>query len=222
MNYTYDPSTMYQPALPELEFVTSRNQVLVVHRDGTVTSDVTEPWHETVKGYNRYEVNGSPYSAYKVAADALWPQFPPNLRVVDHINRDRSWDAWTNLRRVDNSLNNLNQYRKGTKGYIHETKEWRDKVNAYRATKNMKPLYLKEPPRNMFISCLTYKGKRYEFGAFHSPQSTWQKKKSLSRTVYGSIGRLSSLPDELLFTVLEFSDLVRIRPGGYSFVIFLR
>ena len=169
-NYTYDPTTMYQPALPEVEFVTSRNKVLVVHRDGTVTSDVTDPWHETVKGYNRYEVNGSPYSAYKVAADALWPQFPPNLRVVDHINRDRSWDAWTNLRRVDNSLNNLNQYRKGTKGYIHETKEWRDKVNAYRATKNMKPLYLKEPPRNMFISCLTYKGKRYEFGAFHSPE----------------------------------------------------
>ena len=67
-------------------------------------------------------------------------------------------------------MNNLNQYRKGTKGYIHETKEWRDKVNAYRATKNMKPLYLKEPPRNMFISCLTYKGKRYEFGAFHSPE----------------------------------------------------
>ena len=67
-------------------------------------------------------------------------------------------------------MNNLNQYRKGTKGYIHETKEWRDKVNAYRATKKMKPLYLKEPPRNMFISCLTYKGKRYEFGAFHSPE----------------------------------------------------
>ena len=164
-NYTYDPTTMYQPALPAVEFVTSRNKVLVVHRDGTVTSDVTDPWHETVKGYNRYEVNGSPYSAYKVAADALWPQF-----VVDHINRDRSWDAWTNLRRVDNSLNNLNQYRKGTKGYIHETKEWRDKVNAYRATKNMKPLYLKEPPRNMFISCLTYKGKRYEFGAFKTPE----------------------------------------------------
>ena len=171
-NYTFDPATMYQPALPEnIGYVTSRNGVLVVHRDGTVTSDVTNPWHETVKGYNRYEVNGSPYCAYKVAAEALWPTFPPDLKVVDHINRDRSWDAWSNLRRANTSLNNLNQYRKGTKGYIHETKEWRDKVNAYRAKKKMKPLYLKEPCRNKYISCLTYKGKRYEFGAFDDPES---------------------------------------------------
>ncbi len=89
---------------------------------------------------------------------------------MDHINRDRSWDAWENLRLVDTSLNNLNQYRKGTRGYIHETTEWRDRVNAYRAKKKMRPLYLKEPPRNMYISCLTYKGKRYEFGAFETPQ----------------------------------------------------
>jgi len=31
-------------------------------------------------------------------------------------------------------------------------------------------LILKEPPRNMYISCCTYKGKRYEFGAFHYPE----------------------------------------------------
>ena len=41
-------------------------------------------------------------------------------------------------------------------------------------------------------------------------------------TVYGSIGQLSSLPDELVFMVLEFSGLVRFRSGGYSFFIFLR
>jgi hypothetical protein len=169
--YDYDPATMYQPALPDVEFVTSQNGVVVVHRDGTVTSDVTIPWHETVRGYNSYVVNGSCYTAYKTAATALWPNFPPNLKVVDHINRDRSCDAWENLRKVDVSLNNLNRYIKGTKGYIHETKEWRDKVNACRARKNQPPLYLKEPCRNKYVSCLTYKGNRYEFGCFDDPES---------------------------------------------------
>ena len=170
-NYTFDPDSMYQPALPDTDYVTSRNNVLVVHRDGTVSSDVAEPWHVTVRGYNSYEINGSCYSAYKVAANALWPAFPPELKLVDHINRDRSCDAWTNLRKANVSLNNLNQYRKGTRGYIHETKEWRDKVNAYRASRKLPPLYLKEPCRNKYISCLTYKGKRYEFGAFDDPES---------------------------------------------------
>ena len=169
-NYNFDPATMYQPAIPEVDFVTTPNGVVVVHRDGTVTSDVTEPWHDTVRGYNSYIINGSCYAAYKVAANALWPKFPKNLKVVDHIDRNRANDSWGNLRRVDVSLNNLNQYRKGTKGYIHETSEWRARVNAYRGRNRMPPLYLKEPPRNKYISCLTYKGKRYEFGAFDTPE----------------------------------------------------
>ena len=174
-NYTFDPDTMYQPAIPEVEFVESRNKTIAVHRDGSVTSDVTEPWHETVRGYNRYEVHGSTYWAYKLAAENLWPVFPPDLKFVDHINRDRSWDAWENLRRVNPGLNNLNQYRKGTKGYIHETTEWRDTVNAYRARKKLPPLYLKEPCRNKYIACLTYKGQRYEFGAYDDPDRATQE-----------------------------------------------
>ena len=58
-----------------------------------------------------------------------------------------------------------------TVDFVQVSKEWRDKVNAYRAKKKMKPLYLKEPCRNKYVSCLTYKGKRYEFGAFDDPES---------------------------------------------------
>ena len=75
-NYTYDPSTMYQPAIPDVEFVTSRNGVLVVHRDGTVTSDLADPWHETVKGYNRYEVNGTPTQHTRSQRTLSGPNFP--------------------------------------------------------------------------------------------------------------------------------------------------
>ena len=88
---------------------------------------------------------------------------------MDHVDRDRENDSFDNLRPVNASLNNLNQYRKNTKGYVHETQEWLDKVNGYRGHKGLKKMILKEPPRDMYISCCTYKGERYEFGAFENP-----------------------------------------------------
>ena len=124
-----------------------------------------------VNNYNNYTINECfPFKGYKEIANKLWPIYPSGLWVVDHINRDSTDDSWKNLRRVNSALNNLNQYREGTCGYVHETKEWLDKVNAARAAKNQKPLYLKEPPRNKYIACLTYKGVRHELGVFDTPE----------------------------------------------------
>ena len=119
---------------------------------------------------DRYAVNGWGFQAYKSAAYQLWKKRPKELTWVDHGDRNRENDSFDNLRPVNASLNNLNQYRPNTRGYIHETQEWIDKVNGYRAKKGEPPLILSEPPRNMYISCCTYKGKRYEFGAFDKPE----------------------------------------------------
>ena len=136
------------------------------------------------------------------------------------MDRDRENDSFDNLRPVNASLNNLNQYRASTKGYIHETQEWVDKVNGYRAKKGEPLLILKEPPRNMYISCCTYKGKRYEFGAFH--YAIANQRSRLYRRVCETSGLHSCLPSELVLMILELSGHVVIRSGGIRFDIFLR
>ena len=122
-NYNFDPATMYQPAIPEVDFVTTPNGVVVVHRDGTVTSDVTEPWHDTVRGYNSYIINGSCYAAYKVAANALWPKFPKNLKVVDHIDRNPLNNHPSNLRWCNSRLNAINNSCLNTR-FLKRKKRW--------------------------------------------------------------------------------------------------
>ena len=175
--YCFDPTEDYQPRIVN-EFVICQNGKVRINRDGTVQInpdsdtahiDVLEVSRHP-KGYNQYAINGWGFQAYKSAAYQLWPKRPKELTWVDHVDRDRENDSFDNLRPVNASLNNLNQYRASTKGYIHETQEWVDKVNGYRAKKGEPLLILKEPPRNMYISCCTYKGKRYEFGAFHYPE----------------------------------------------------
>ena len=166
--YEFDPSTMYQPKPKTNEIYVGG--VAQIHPDGKVTGiNDFEVEKDVVNKYNVYHVNDCfTFKAYKEAAKRMWPIRPKGLYVVDHINRDSTDDSWSNLRPVNSALNNLNQYREGTKGYIHETQEWLDKVNAARAAKGEQPLYLNGPPRNKFIACLTYKGERHELGVFET------------------------------------------------------
>ena len=166
--YEFDPTTMYQPRRRADEvFVGGAAQI---SPDGEVTGIYGfEVEKDVVRKYNVYKVNNIfSFKAYREIASKLWPVRPKGLYVIDHINRDSTDDSWSNLRPVNSALNNLNQYREGTKGYIHETQEWLDKVNAARAAKREKLLYLKGPPRNKFIACLTYKGKRHDLGVFET------------------------------------------------------
>ena len=176
--YIFEPAVDYQPRVVR-EWVDVCSGKARVHLDGSVTlspdsksRDFDVLGHQVnPKGYNSYEVNGWNFTAYKSASYQLWKKRPKGLTWTDHIDRDRANDSFPNLRPVNASLNNLNQYRPTTKGYVHETQEWVDKVNAARAAKRQRPLILREPPRNMYISCCTYKGERHEFGAFHDPEA---------------------------------------------------
>ena len=170
--YIFDPETMYQPEIDPTA-THYRYGFSRFDRDGSVRT-VDEDWeveHTSVKGWNVYEQAGGAFRAYRKTADHFWPHRPRELSVVDHINRDRGDDSWGNLRLVNPSLNCLNQYRKGTRGYRHETSEWLQKVNAYRARTGKPPLYLPGPPRDQYIAVLTYRGDTVELGAFDTPEA---------------------------------------------------
>ena len=169
--YVFDPETMYQPEIdPSItHFDVGKHRI---HRDGHV-ENLDEDWglsHTKVCGWNVYEQAGTSFRAYQEIAKHFWPKRPRQLSAVDHINRVRSDDSWGNLRLCNKSLNNINQYRKGTKGYRHETSEWLQKVNAYRSSAGKKPLVLSGPPRNKYIAMLTYRGQSVELGEFDNPE----------------------------------------------------
>ena len=168
--YVFDPETMYQPQLPAVTFFDSG--YCRFNRDGTVET-LDDDWaldKSMYKGWNNYSQAGGGFRAYVKTAQHFWPNRPRELTAVDHVNRDRSDDSWGNLRLCSVSLNNLNQYRRGTKGYRHETLEWLHKVNACRARGNKLPLYLPGPPRNKYVAMLTYKGNQVELGEFDTPE----------------------------------------------------
>jgi len=165
---------MYQPQPPNIDSFEKCG--LRYHKDGSVESlDSFWPCERSdYKGWNVYQWRGGGFRAYRVIADKLWPAYPKELNCVDHINRCRGIDAFSNLRRISTSLNNLNQYRRGVKGYRYETTEWLQKANGWRIKRKLHPIILKEPPRNKYVSIITYKGKPHELGVFDNPEAATQ------------------------------------------------
>ena len=168
--YVFDPETMYQPAIPNIEHFDHGH--CRFYPDGRVET-LDADWvldSSKYKGWNNYSQGGGGFRAYVTSARQFWPHRPSGFTAVDHINRDRGDDSWANLRVCSTSLNNLNQYRKGTKGYRYETSEWLEKVNACRVRGGKPPLYLRGPPRNKYIALLTYRGESVELGEFDTPE----------------------------------------------------
>ena len=120
--YDFDPVTMYQPK-PKKDVVFV-GKVAQIFSDGAclpLGDFVLES--ENINNYNHYTINECfHFKGYKEIAKTLWPIYPSGLWVVDHVNRISTDDSWHNLRRVNSALNNLNQYRTGTCGYVHETR----------------------------------------------------------------------------------------------------
>ena len=172
--YIFDPETMYQPALPNIEYFDHGR--CRFFPDGSVETLDTD-WelaNDSFRGWNTYNQAGSGFRAYVVAANHFWPHRPSELKAIDHINRDRSDDSWGNLRFCSTSLNNLNQYRRNVKGYRYETSEWLEKVNACRARAGKPAIRLRGPPRNKYIAMLTYRGESVELGEFDTPEEATQ------------------------------------------------
>jgi hypothetical protein len=61
----------------------------------------------TRHGYNQLCIDGKSYRASRVAWLWMTGEWPPHL--IDHINRDRADDRWSNLRSATTTENNRNQ-----------------------------------------------------------------------------------------------------------------
>ena len=222
--YVFDPETMYQPAVPDIEYFD--DGMCRFFPDGRV--ETLDPDWEleqgTFKGWNNYSQAGGGFRAYVKAAKQFWPHRPKELTAIDHINRDRSDDSWSNLRLCSTSLNNLNQYRRGTKGYRYETSEWLEKVNASRA-KSGKPRYTYVGHRGTSTSlCLPIEGSRWNLENLIPPARRPSVMSLLRNPSYRMsldvYGLNFFLPRDIARLCLEYSNHVRKTPGGVAFVIY--
>ena len=111
MGYNFDPTRMYQPQPPMIDFFDECD--LRYHKDGRVES-LDSFWpveKKQYKGWNIYDWRGSGFRAYKV---------------------------------------------------------------GWRVKKKLNPIILKEPPRNKYVTIITYKKKAHELGVFDTPEEATQ------------------------------------------------
>ena len=109
IRYNFDPSRMYQPQPPQIEYFDEDG--LRFKCDGTVENLNTD-WgldKTSFKGWNVYEHAGGTFRAYRRIAGHLWPDYPKELNCVDHINRCRHVDAFSNLRRASTTSTSTGQ-----------------------------------------------------------------------------------------------------------------
>lgn len=166
--YTFDPATMYQPDPLVTDSVLLWGGPAVLHRDGSVTSNENWPVeHVVAKKYNQYEIGCGTFKAYQESGKLLWPRYPSDLKAIDHINRDSHNDRWSNLRRINTSLNNINRNTKAL-GWFLEDRTWLSKTNAARVKKGQTPLSMQ--PRDKYISRVFYKGRLVELGVHETPE----------------------------------------------------
>ena len=74
-----------------------------------------ERGHITKQGYRRIKVDNKNYLAHRLAVLFMTGEFPKND--VDHINRERNDNRWSNLRCVTRQENTFNQKRFGVDYY---------------------------------------------------------------------------------------------------------
>ena len=176
----FDPKTQYQPqpdpALCYFDYL----GMFRFFSDGSVTpldQDTHFEWDEK-SIYPRFFSGMCCYTVHRVIGDVLWPHNtrPRSLKFIDHIDGNPRNNAWTNLRPVTVSMNNINRRSKKRpiKGWVFETEALLAKINASLAKKG-KPVY-RDPKeaRNQYVAQFTSQGVRHEVGAFDTPAEAHQ------------------------------------------------
>ena len=136
------------------------NQYLTVSKDGEVNTSFPGAIIEVKQikgGYLMVYHMGSGFRQHRLVMDHFQPDYPPELKLVDHINGIRDDNRLINLRRVSPSLNNLN--RAGVLGCYFENAAWLDR--------NIVPADRSHfTARHLWIAHFTYKGVKQEVGAY--------------------------------------------------------
>ena len=169
----WNPETMYNPLADASILSFDYLGQFRFYRDGSVKPihpDTPMFW-ESRSPYPTFNCNGSNYVVHQVIGKVLWPRRPNGLTFIDHINRIKTDNSWSNLRPVSPSINGINkETKRKIRGWDHETEEWLAKINASLAKKRKPVWRSSKSARNKYISRITYKGTRYELGEFETPE----------------------------------------------------
>lgn len=122
-------------------------------------------------GYRCVNVCGNDYMAHRLAWFYMTGEWPKNY--IDHIDRDRANNAFSNLREATNSENQQNQLRPGkanTSGFLgvsfhKRTKKWAANIML---NKKSKSLGYFDSPEDASVAYLAAKGKLHaDFSPTH-------------------------------------------------------
>ena len=168
----FDSEKYYQP-MPKDDVCYFDHQGFRYYNDGTVESldpEVDVEWDERSE-YPRFFSGCFCFTVHRVIGENLWPNRPKELKFVDHIDGNRQNNAWTNLRPITVSMNNINRRskKKPIRGWDYEDEAFLAKINQYQV--KYRPT---EEARNKYVARMTHKKVRYEFGAYDTPAEAHQ------------------------------------------------
>lgn len=112
-----------------------------------------------VRGYRQIWYKGRQYYEHRLAWFIMTGEWPPDQ--MDHIDRDRSNNKWSNLRLADQAQNNWNS--KNRSGYR----------GAYRNDKGT------------WMSAITVNGRSYFLGNYDTPEEAHQVYMEVAEEIHG-------------------------------------
>ena len=106
-----------------------------------------------VSGYQMIHVDGLYYTAQRLIWVLVTGEDPGDM-VIDHIDRDKTNNVWTNLRKVTHSQNNCNK--------------------AVRTSKQRYPHVRKQPGCSTYFFRYTQDGERITVCGFKTPEEAYE------------------------------------------------
>ncbi len=134
------------------------------------TARGTVAGHKCKDGYISIKIDREPNLAHRLAWLYMIGEWPPND--LDHRDRDRSNNAWSNLRLANDSLNQANKPRsKYNKSGYKGVRYW--------------------PDRNKWSAMLTVRGDRMFLGLFNSAAEAHWHYSEMAKEHFGEFARFA-------------------------------